>query len=125
MNQEFTHIHNFLPPLLNKNLQEILSLCQKHYLRYLYVIGSVLQPDQFREDSDVDFVFAFFEGQIEDEHYNPNLLAFWDALESLLERKVDLIHGPSLKNPFLIEEIEEKKLCLYDPKSKKVSVGHP
>lgn len=123
MDQNSQHI-DLLPPFLQERLAQLVGLCQKHSLRYLYAVGSVLRPEKFRPDSDVDFLFALDETNILDEQYNPNLWAFWHALEALFDRKVDLIHGPSLKNPYFIEELNETKRLIYDQKSQKVPMGH-
>lgn len=113
-----------LPPFLDIRQEAITALCKTHRIRYLYAIGSVLHPNHFRPDSDVDLLFAFDEAAIPDEAYNPNLWAFWHALEALFNRKVDLLHGPSLKNPYLIEEIEETKRLLYEQENEEISLGH-
>lgn len=113
-----------LPILIREGLDDLVRICEKHQVRYLYIIGSVLRPADFHLDSDIDFVFALEERKIEDVVYNSNLASFWQKLEELFERKVDLIHGPSLKNPYLIQEINRTKVRLYGREDQKVLVGH-
>ena len=50
------------------------------------------------------------------------LLSLWDKLEDFFQRKVDLLTRKSLKNPFLLENIDKTKILLYDNKRKEVFV---
>ena len=45
-----------------------------------------------------------------------------DKLEDFFQRKVDLLTRKSLKNPFLLENIDKTKILLYDNKRKEVFV---
>ena len=47
------------------------------------------------------------------------LLSLWDKLEDFFQRKVDLLTRKSLKNPFLLENIDKTKILLYDNKKKR------
>ncbi len=40
--------------LIERNMAQIIALCEKHKVVTLYVFGSVL-ADKFNKDSDVDF----------------------------------------------------------------------
>jgi predicted nucleotidyltransferase len=75
MSEKSIHIKS-LPLFLSNRQEEITSICKTHKVRYLYAIGSVLRPLDFRKDSDVDLVFAFLEAEITDKDYNPNLWSF-------------------------------------------------
>ena len=50
------------------------------------------------------------------------LLSLWDKLEDFFQRKVDLLTQKSLKNPFLLENIDKTKILLYDNERKEVFV---
>lgn len=104
-----------LSPLLRNHLKRLRTLYRRHKVRSLYAIGSVLCPADFRPDSDLDFLFAFYEDRMADTAYHPNLAAFWAALEQWFHRPVDLVHGPTLHNPYLIEALEATKQLVYDP----------
>ncbi|GAB4406442.1 MAG: hypothetical protein OHK0039_08180 [Bacteroidia bacterium] len=112
-----------MPPFLQRHLPELQALCQQHAVAYLYAVGSVLRSADFGPESDVDFLFAFHEAAIDNEGYNRNLWSFWQRLEQLLGRKVDLIHEPSLKNPFLIEELQATRKLVYESEGTEVPVG--
>ncbi len=108
---------SLLPAFLQSRLAAVEALCRKHSVKVLYAVGSVLRPADFGPASDVDLLFAFDEDAISDEAYNTNLWTFWQALEQLMGRKVDLIHGPSLKNPYLIEELLATRMLLVGSES--------
>ena len=100
--------------LIELNLQRILALCRKHRVRTLSVFGSIL-TDRFNENSDVDFVVDF-------ESHNPDSLEFdyvsnyfglRDALENLLNRKVDLIEYGDNLNPIFKAIVDRKKQLIY------------
>lgn len=100
--------------LIELNLQRILALCRKHRVRTLSVFGSIL-TDRFNENSDVDFLVDF-------EPHNPDSLEFdyvsnyfglRDALENLLNRKVDLIEYGDNLNPIFKAIVDRKKQLIY------------
>ena len=49
-----------------------------------------------------------------------NIIAFWEAVEDLFARKVDLITNPHIKNPYLRERINRTKQLIYDREGEKV-----
>jgi uncharacterized protein len=69
--------------------EAIQSLCEKHRVVELSVFGSVLRDD-FRPDSDVDFLVVF----ADDQDYGPwmeRLTDFQEDLSEVLARKVDVV----------------------------------
>lgn len=67
---------------------DIKELCRKYGVEELAVFGSVLRDD-FRPDSDVDFLVVF-----KDDDYGPwmvKLTGLEEDLSGLLGRKVDLV----------------------------------
>ena len=81
-----------------------------------------MQLERFRPDSDVDVLFEFWEEKISDQDYLKNWDSLRSKLEQLFDRKIDLVHFPSLKNPYFIEEMQEKARLLYDSTPEKVSL---
>jgi len=89
----------------------IISLFEKHKIKNAYLFGSAL-TDKFDEKSDVDFLVNFIDDL--DPLEKGELL--WNlrfSLEDNLNRPIDLITESSLKNPYFIEELNEKKLKIY------------
>jgi predicted nucleotidyltransferase len=104
-------------PLLEKNKQAIYDICQKHFIKCLYVFGSIT-GERFSNDSDVDFLYRVDIDRFKDwatgsYDYTDNLLSFETALKNLLEREVDLVPDISIQNRFLKQAIEESKQLIY------------
>jgi predicted nucleotidyltransferase len=110
-----------LPSYLKSRLPAIQQICLSHQVKYLWAMGSVL-TDQFGDHSDVDLLYELDRTAISDAAYLPNLDGFIEALLNLFEgRQIDLIHYPSLKNPYFIEEVEETKVLLYEQEREEVT----
>jgi predicted nucleotidyltransferase len=72
--------------------ERIADFCRKHRVRKLSVFGSALRDD-FRADSDVDFLVSFGE----DAHYSLfDLAAMEEELGAILGRKVDLVEREAI-----------------------------
>ena len=112
---------HILPKILQNKLSDIQALCQKHKIKKLWVFGSVLRDD-FRKDSDIDFLHEWDEENITDEEYLENYYGFIDALKQILGRKIDFVHYPSMKNPYFIKDVEATKVLLYAQRPEEVSV---
>ena len=110
-----------LPPILDKNLKAIQTLCRKHKIKRLWAFGSVL-TDAFREDSDIDLLHEWDEENITDEEYLKNYYGFLDALKRIFGREIDFVHYPSMKNPYFIKDVEATKVLLYAQRSEEVSI---
>lgn len=100
-----------LNPFLQQKLPNIIPMFQKHYVERAYAFGSVV-TDRFNDDSDVDLLFDFKEG-LAPEVLGEHIWDLWDELEQFFSRKVDLLTSKSLKNPYFIEELNEKKMLIY------------
>lgn len=96
---------------LKDKLNDINSLCKKHRVTHLYLFGSA-STHEFSTESDIDFLVSFAD-ELPLLDYADNYFELQEALSSLLNRKVDLVVEKSLKNPFLLEEIEKTKTLLY------------
>lgn len=98
--------------LIQRNMAQIIALCQKHKVLELYVFGSVL-TDKFSKKSDVDFVVIFDKKSLPLVIYGENYFEFKFALEDLLKRDVDLVEYNAVKNPYFKEELDETKQLIY------------
>lgn len=111
-----------LPPILVSNLAAIQELCRKYKVKHLWVFGSVL-TGEFGDNSDIDFLYELDKPAIAEGAYLYNLDRLIAGLLDLFPgRKLDLVHYPSLKNPYFIEEVEETKVLLYEQNREEVSV---
>lgn len=98
--------------LIEMNLHRIFDLCRKHKVRSLAVFGSIL-TDRFNDQSDVDLLVDFEPIDHNSFDYVDNYFGFRDALESIFNRKVDLIEEKSLRNKYFIANISRTKQLIY------------
>jgi len=111
-----------LPEYLENKLPAIQALCRKYQVEYLYAIGSVL-TSEFGKNSDVDFLYDLDRAALATGQYLHNLDGLIAGLLKLFPgRKIDLVHYPSLRNPYFIKDIDATKTLLYAQRSEEVSV---
>lgn len=95
---------------LERYIGEIRILCQKNRVKSLYVFGSVL-TDRFTDKSDIDLIVDI--DSIDPLEYSDFYFNLKFALEELLKREIDLLESRALKNPYLIDNINQSKTLLY------------
>lgn len=110
-----------VPVILEPILPEIKNLCLKHKVKQLWVFGSVLSS-KFRPDSDVDFLYEMDDANISESESYDCFWGFYDSLQKLLDRPIDLTWYSGIKNPYFKEEVDESKLLIYGQETEKVSV---
>lgn len=101
-------------PLIAEKAEEIKRLCEKYRVKSLEVFGTAAEGDFDSESSDIDFLVEFLPGA----DLGPWLAHYFDLkedLEGLLGYGVDLVmsNSPSLKNPYLLSEVNRSKKLLY------------
>jgi len=106
---------------LKKYSESLTDLCNKSLvINRLYIFGSMTTP-RFNEDtSDIDIL-----GETTDlspEERGEGLIDLWNNLETLFDRKVDLVTANSLRNPYFINEVERTKQLIYDRQSQKIFI---
>lgn len=88
----------------------ITRFCRKWRIAELSLFGSVLRPEEFREDSDVDVMVTF------EKDTRWTLFDFVDMQDELTQvfgRKADLLSKRALKNPFRRDSILSTARVLY------------
>ena len=98
--------------LIELNIQQIFELCRKHRVKTLSVFGSIL-TDRFNDDSDVDMLVDFEPIDHNKFDYVSNYFGLRNALETLFNRKVDLIEEKGLRNKFFIANVNRTKQLIY------------
>ena len=96
---------------LDNYIDQIRTLCDQNKVKRLFVFGSVL-TDQFNESSDVDLLVDIAQSDPFD--YAESYFDLKFKLQDLLKRPVDLLEEKSLKNTYLIENINQTKKLLYE-----------
>jgi len=92
----------------NLPLVSIKNLCRKHRVTELSIFGSALRDD-FRPDSDIDFLVLFES----DAHIGfLKLGALENELSDLLQRKVDLVPKDGLKR-YIRDEVLSNARIIY------------
>ncbi len=97
--------------ILQKYLLGLTPVFQQHYVKSIFVFGSVLTHD-FNSESDVDMVVNFLPIPIE--NYADNYFELHEKLEKFLKREVDLLEGQAIRNPYVKKEIDRTKRLIYD-----------
>lgn len=103
---------------IQKKLSEFLLLCKSHNVKTIHAFGSSVTNNFNDATSDFDLL-------IEIESDDPiirgeNLMSIWDKLETLFQRKVDLLTNSSVRNPILKKNIDSTKILIYDGKEQKI-----
>lgn len=97
---------------LDLKRQQLIEISKEHRVSALYIFGSFLTDSFDRVNrSDLDFLVEFqpeyFDG------YSENYEDLKEKLEILYNRKVDILSYKSIKNPFLLKEIDSTKELNY------------
>lgn len=98
--------------ILEKKRKELKNICQTLKVKRLYVFGSVVS-ENFRDDSDIDFLFSFTDNLTVEEYTN-NYFSLQYQLCNIFQREIDLITERTLSNPYFIESINETKELIYE-----------
>lgn len=106
-------------PNLQPALDTMIELFKKHKVKNAFLFGSAL-TERFDKDSDIDILINFNEGMAPLEK-GELIWSLRFALEDALQRDVDLITEPSLKNPYFIEELHEKRVKIYEQGRKEIA----
>ena len=97
------------------------NICEDNQaIKKLYMFGSALTPRFNEETSDIDMLVETTD--ILPEEKGEKLMLLWDDLESLFNRKIDLLTENSLRNPILKKEIEQTRKLIYDGQSRQIFI---
>ncbi|MEA1898326.1 MAG: nucleotidyltransferase domain-containing protein [Bacteroidota bacterium] len=97
--------------VLKDNMDKLHALCTTYNVRSLFAFGSVCS-DQFNDSSDIDLLISF--KPMDFGEYADSYFELADKFEELFNRPVDLVTDKSLKNPFLIDSINQTKTMIYE-----------
>lgn len=108
-------------PFLEQRLSELTKLCIHYRVKRLYAFGSIVTDHFDEQDSDLDLQVELlpFEDPVEK---GLTLLEFWNALELLFARKVDLLTEQPIHNPYFKKALERSKILVYDRSSQEVPI---
>ena len=86
------------------------ALCRSLSVKRLDFVGSATRVDFRSESSDID-VLIEFDG---DHSLFDRYFALKFGLERIFGRKVDVIQGGAVKNPYLRESLDQDRMAIYE-----------
>lgn len=105
---------------ISKRISEFENLCASHNVKSLYTFGSSVTNRFDPDKSDIDLLVEI--DVIDPIERGEKLISLWEKFEDFFQRKVDLLTGASIRNPYLRESIETTKVLIYDRSGKKVFI---
>ena len=96
------------------------TLQKNAVVKKFYLFGSALTPRFDEKHSDIDVLIETTD--LLPEEKGELLISLWENLETLFDRKVDLLTEHSLRNPYLTREIEQTKKLIYDGQSGQIYI---
>jgi len=88
---------------------EIKALCEQLSVARLDLFGSAT-TDEFNDESDLDFIVDFQPNQ---SSLLDRFLLLQKHLQKLFNRKIDLVIGKSIRNPYLKSSIEKTRKNVF------------
>lgn len=98
-------------PEFHIKLPVVTKLLSESKIKNAYVFGSVL-TDRFNTKSDIDLLISFEEG-LEVLERGTIWWNLYDALKEIFNREIDILIEDRLRNPYFIEELNEKRQLIY------------
>jgi len=109
-----------LMTMIKERYADFVNICRTHKVVKIYAFGSSITDHFDPMTSDIDIVVSI---DIDDPaDRGEALLSLWDKLETLFNRKVDLLTEDAIKNPYLKSNIDRTKKLIYDREGEKVFV---
>jgi uncharacterized protein len=97
--------------IVEQRRAEIADLCRLYRVKRLDVFGSAATGTFDPASSDIDFLVEFED--MDDGTYARRFFDLMNALESLFERKVDLLTPASIRRPTFRDEVDRTKQVVY------------
>jgi predicted nucleotidyltransferase len=107
-------------PIIGARYAQLIQLCEHYRVEKLYVFGSVITERFNPLTSDIDLIVEL--QPMPPTEYGGALINLGIDLETLFERKVDLLSDQPIKNIIFKRVVERTKQLIYDRKSPKISL---
>lgn len=95
-------------PQVQEHIETIKDILRKNHVKKAYLFGSAV-TERFKEGSDIDLLIQIDSSLSVLDYGN----SYWNILfdlEDFLHREIDLLTEDSLKNPYLIQSIDENRV---------------
>ncbi len=100
--------------VVKNNLTNILFVCQQMKLKSLYLFGSAARENDFKKESDLDFLVQFINGADGLPVGDYDYLDLLFKLEEITGKKVDLVAEERISNKYFLERVSKEKLKIYE-----------
>ena len=101
-----------LAPELLSRISQIRAICTRYPVKSLSAFGSAVTGHFEPGKSDIDLLVEIEDVSPVD--YGNAYFSLLGELEEMFTRPVDLVTAASLTNPFILSNVEETKVILYD-----------
>jgi predicted nucleotidyltransferase len=96
---------------IERNRAAVESLCRKFHVRRLEIFGSAVDGSFDPTRSDLDFLVEFDRPQ--GVNAFRQYFDFQFALADMFDRKVDLVQGSAMRNPYFIQSVNRSRKLFY------------
>ena len=104
--------------IIKNNINVIKDVCNKHYVKELFVFGSAARNNDFTSESDIDVLVNFEALPLETNEQVFYVVENRDKLQAQLKKifnqEVDLIEEKNISNKYLRYFINKEKKLLYE-----------
>ena len=97
--------------IIREKQDQVHHLCERFGVKRFEVFGSAVRSDNFAADSDLDFLVEFL--PTTPIRHADAYFGLLDALRELFGRPIDLLETKAIKNPYLMESINQQRFELY------------
>jgi predicted nucleotidyltransferase len=97
--------------LVESHRAALINLCRRYGVRRLEIFGSAAGDDFDPATSDLDFLVEFAPCSPA-EHYE-RYFDLLDELRELFQRDIDLVEPRTLRNPYFIRRVNERRTPIY------------
>jgi uncharacterized protein len=100
--------------IVKDKLTEIMVVCKTMQLKSLYLFGSAARTTDFRENSDLDFLFRFLTTKAGFPLSGYDYFNLLFSLKQITGKKIDLAAEEKIRKRFVLESINKDKLRIYE-----------
>lgn len=100
-----------LASIITNNLPQIKTICQKHYVKELYVVGSATRED-YQFYSYIDLLVDF-EKEEDNNEFTQNYFCFKEELIYAFKKPIDLLFYKEALESKIKTQIEKDKVLIY------------
>jgi predicted nucleotidyltransferase len=96
---------------LESQQSALAALCRRFHVRRLDIFGSAANGSFDPSRSDLDFLVSF-ESCTPADHYE-RYFGLLESLQALFDRPIDLLESEAVRNPYLLQSVNETRVLLY------------